>query len=162
MTATATDFPITPYAGTSGWSGSETSEARAVRRDESGDTASQQEAVYNWLLNSRLHFGATFQETMTFLSDLTGDPVHHGTASSVLSNLHKEGLIARVGDVRDNCKIYVHPQFIDGRTTEKQGRDRLTVDEREFLARVKDQVVEGTPVEDHDVFGLIKLVERLA
>ena len=47
---------------------------------------------------------------------------HHGSVSGALSNLHKSGKLARLAEKRDRCKIYVLPEFVDGRETEKQGR----------------------------------------
>ena len=48
---------------------------------------------------------------------------HHGYASGALSNLHKSGQLARLSDKRKGCKIYVLPKFVNGRETEKQGRN---------------------------------------
>ena len=48
--------------------------------------------------------------------------IHHGTASGVLSNLHREGIIARLTERRSSSKIYVLPRYVGKRKTEKQGR----------------------------------------
>lgn len=50
--------------------------------------------------------------------------IHHGTASSVLSNLHKDGVIMRLSQKRGAYKIYVLPQYVADRKTERQGRLR--------------------------------------
>ena len=84
-----------PYAGTSGWSGSDTSRTRAVTADASGQTWAE-------------------------LGDKLG--AHHGTASGVLSVLHKAGRIDRLTERRDRCKVYVLPEFTAGREIEVQGR----------------------------------------
>lgn len=48
---------------------------------------------------------------------------HHGTVSGHLSMLHKHEEIARLADVRRaGCKVYVHPDYVENRETEKQGR----------------------------------------
>jgi predicted transcriptional regulator len=62
--------------------------------------------------------GLTWKE----LSQITG--LHHGTASGVLSVLHKTGRIARLKESRDGCKVYVDVSFIEGRVVEKQGRKK--------------------------------------
>ena len=41
--------------------------------------------------------------------------IHHGSASSRLSLLHKEGTLARLTERRDGCKIYVYPEFVGDR-----------------------------------------------
>ena len=44
--------PITPYAGNSGWSGSETSRERAIREDEDGTTSKRQNDALNALFDT--------------------------------------------------------------------------------------------------------------
>jgi DNA-binding MarR family transcriptional regulator len=58
------------------------------------------------LLKQSSH-GLTWKE----LSNKTG--MHHGTASGVLSVLHKSGAILRTTDVRDRCKIYMDISYSD-------------------------------------------------
>lgn len=56
--------------------------------------------------------------------------VHHGSASSRLSLMHKYGEIVRLSEKRDGCKVYVLPAFIDGRPVERfQGRSVEDPDE---------------------------------
>jgi hypothetical protein len=43
--------------------------------------------------------------------------LHHGQASSALSNLHRCGLIAKLRDRRFRCGVYVVPNCIEGRET---------------------------------------------
>jgi predicted nucleic acid-binding Zn ribbon protein len=62
--------------------------------------------------------GLTWKE----LSEITG--LHHGTASGVLSVLHKSGRIARLKESRDGCKVYVDVSCVKGRVIESQGRKR--------------------------------------
>lgn len=106
-----------PYAGTSGWSGSETSRSRAVTDDRSGVTAKRQANVLQILGDSEFH-GVTWKE----LSDLTGE--HHGSTSGALSVLHKDGIIARLTETRNRCKVYVLPEYVDGREIEPHGRTK--------------------------------------
>ena len=105
--------PILPYAGTSGWSGSETSKERAISQDSNGTTLSCQKSAYNWVAQSGC-FGKTWKE----LSLRTG--WHHGTCSGVLSVLHKAGYIVRLKERRDGCAVYVIPDCIDNREVAKR------------------------------------------
>jgi DNA-binding MarR family transcriptional regulator len=99
---------ITPYAGTSGWSGSDTSKERAIRNDADGTTARNQKTALYWLEENRVH-GMTWKD----LSNRT--EMHHGTASGVLSVLHKAGVIVRLKETRDRCAIYVLPEYTENR-----------------------------------------------
>jgi hypothetical protein len=108
-------IPLLPYAGTSGWSGSDTSRARAVRADGDGTTSAHQARAISSLAWRGLD-GVTWRE----LADEYG--WHHGTASGVLSVLHKEGIIARLSISRNRCKVYVLPDYVDGRETQQHGR----------------------------------------
>ena len=109
--------PELPYNGTSGHSGTDTSKARAVSSDRSGKTALRQAQALN-LLAERTFHGLTWKE----LSERTG--LHHGTASGVLSVLHKAGRIARLKEIRNGCKVYVDLRCVNGRTVEYQGRKK--------------------------------------
>jgi DNA-binding MarR family transcriptional regulator len=109
--------PELPYSGTSGHSGTDTSKARALNADRSGKTALRQAQTLNLLAQRKL-LGITWKE----LSEITG--LHHGTASGVLSVLHKAGRIARLKESRDGCKVYVDVACIQGRVVEKQGRKK--------------------------------------
>lgn len=104
-------LPDLPYAGTSGFSGTTTSEGRAREADKTGKTKDRQRRVMWFLAGCRSH-GATWKE----LSEATG--WHHGTASGALSVLHKTGRIARLSQSRHKCKVYVLPNYVDGRETE--------------------------------------------
>lgn len=107
--------PVLPYAGTSGFSGSDTSELRARSRDRDGSTAKLQKDILEHLA-TRGAEGATWNE----LGDELG--LHHGTVSGGLSVLHKAGIIARLVERRGKSKVYVLPQYVQGRMTELQGR----------------------------------------
>ena len=109
--------PELPYSGTSGHSGTDTSRARALNADRSGKTALRQAQALE-LLRQMQDSGLTWKE----LSSITG--LHHGTASGVLSVLHKAGRIARLKESRDGCKVYVDVTCIEGRVIEKQGRKK--------------------------------------
>jgi hypothetical protein len=109
--------PELPYNGTSGHSGTDTSKERALDADRSGKTALRQAQALN-LLGQRRVTGITWKE----FSEITG--LHHGTASGVLSVLHKAGRIARLKETRKGCKVYVDLRCINGRVIEIQGRKK--------------------------------------
>ena len=109
--------PQLPYNETSGHSGTDTSRERALHADRSGRTALRQAQALN-LLSQREMAGLTWKE----FSEITG--LHHGTASGVLSVLHKTGRIARLKETRNGCKVYVDVFCVEGRVIEKQGRKK--------------------------------------
>ena len=110
-------MPELPYDQTSGHSGTDTSKARAIDADRSGKTALRQAQALE-LLNANYERGLTWKE----FSLITG--LHHGTASGVLSVLHKAGRIARLKESRNGCKVYVGLNWVENRVIEKQGRNK--------------------------------------
>ena len=107
--------PSLAYGGTSGWSGSDTSQTRAATNDTNGRTAGIQARVLRMATLAGSH-GITVMD----VKNATGE--HHGNASSALSNLHKDKRLARLSERRDRCKVYVLPDYVFGRETEQQGR----------------------------------------
>lgn len=110
--------PAKPYRTadgerTIGWSGTDTSRERARKTDASY----KQDLAIRMLAEAR-DYGVTVVD----LRDVPGIG-HHGTASGTLSNLHKAGKIARLHESRDRCKVYVLPEFTNGRQTEPYGRN---------------------------------------
>lgn len=98
-------IPITPYAGTGGWSGSETSRDRAIREANSGELTKRQHDALSVL--------AEHPDGLVW-SDLAGIlNLHHGQISSVLSNLHHAGVIFQTLTPRNRCLPYVHGKFRD-------------------------------------------------
>lgn len=114
-------LPLTPYAGTSGWSGSSTSEDRALREDAGIETSRRQQTTLDYLL-VKWNAGVTWKE----LADKFG--WHHGQASGALSILHKEGKIARLTETRNRCKVYVLPDAIYFRQVEQHGSNKPRLD----------------------------------
>lgn len=94
-----------PYKGTAGWSGTDTSKARAQDNLRSGREENNQHRALSILKMSPA--GKTWKE----LATITG--WHHGTASGVLSVLHQSNAIVRLYSARNRCKIYVHQNFKD-------------------------------------------------
>ena len=107
------ELPLTPYAGTSGWSGSESSRDRAIQEDQDGTTKGRQNVVLR-MINASKTYGMTWKE----LAEETG--WHHGQASGVLSVLHKEGLIERLTERRGKCAIYIGLHSVNGRKTSER------------------------------------------
>jgi CTP-dependent riboflavin kinase len=95
-----------PYKGTAGWSGTDTSKQRALYNLRTGKEYNNQQKALA-LINDADSAGLTWKE----LSEHTG--MHHGTASGVLSVLHKSGAILRTTKVRNGCKVYMHIAFAD-------------------------------------------------
>ena len=104
-----------PYNGSSGWSGTDTSKDRADHADSSGKTRSTQNQTLGHIYLERER-GMTWKE----IADITG--WHHGTVSGALSVLHKTGRIARLTEKRGQCRVYVCPEYVNGRVTDAQGR----------------------------------------
>jgi hypothetical protein len=109
------ETPLLPYNGTSGWSGTDTSEQRAKKSDKSGATTRVQEFIYMHLL-VRKERGTTWKE----IADIS--TLHHGKVSGALSVLHKEGKISRLLEKRNRCRVYVLNEYVSGRETDSQGR----------------------------------------
>ena len=95
-----------PYNGTAGWSGTDTSKQRALYNLRTGKEYNNQQKALA-LINDADSAGLTWKE----LSEHTD--MHHGTASGVLSVLHKSGAILRTTKVRNGCKVYMHIAFTD-------------------------------------------------
>lgn len=98
-----------PYAGTSGYSGSEASRQRAEDRDSSGKTANVQATLARFVTAGGPR-GHTIKEIRNCFPD-----DHHGTLSGALTALHKAGRVLRLTEQRDKCSVYVAPQFLLGR-----------------------------------------------
>jgi len=95
-----------PYNGTAGWSGTDTSQQRAIDNIHSGRELNNQQLALLLLKKAGAN-GLTWKEMAT----ATG--WHHGTASGVLSVLHKSDAIVRTIKIRNRCKVYVHQNYKD-------------------------------------------------
>lgn len=104
------DEPTLPYAGTEGWSGSDTSRERAYRDATDGTASQRQRDTLDYLSRAEA-YGATWSEVATALN------LHHGQASGSLSALHMAGRIARLTERRERSQIYVLPQHVGDRDT---------------------------------------------
>jgi hypothetical protein len=135
-----------PYAGTSGWSGSETSRSTVVDQDNDGRTLDKQQRILE-LMNEHvmvpfddepLYRGRSYGLTWRECDRMLG--WGHGSLSRVLSDLHKAGLLARLSEVRNRCKVYVLPEYVGGRETEPHG-GRGGVDEERVRAEERHRIV---------------------
>lgn len=154
-------YPITPYAGSSGHSGSETSRERAEDRDSSGLTAQTQRRLYVMIKNQQ-EIGMTVAEARNALpSD------HHGTISGALSNLHMKGLITRLTEKRGRCQVYVLPEHVEGRETVPQRRNKrevLTEDDQRVLTLAVLALAEDRdpiPVSKAGLRKLLLMIDKL-
>lgn len=104
-----------PYNGTEGYAGSDTSEERAHRDVVEGTASIRQRYVLIMAERAKEH-GVTVAE----LRESSGK-VHHGSVSGSLSVLHRAGKLARLKERRGGCKVYVRPEYVNGRETEPHG-----------------------------------------
>lgn len=137
------ELPDLPYAGTSGYSGTDTSEQRARTADNDGTTGKRQARTLGSLAQAG-SLGLTWKE----LADLHG--WHHGTASGSLSVLHRTERIARLTERRNRCKVYVLPKHVDKRPTEphRGNMTRRASNPREAVMlteRQADVLIAGQP-----------------
>lgn len=94
--------PSTPYAGSSGHSGSVASRDRAVREDADGTSGHRQQVILS-VLDDAGAIGMTSAE----FRDEKYALGHHGNISGALSVLHKEGKIACLKTIRGRCHVYL-------------------------------------------------------
>lgn len=83
------------------------------------------------LIDNTAHRGLTIAEIRSLVPQR-----HHGTLSGVLSVLHRDMVIARLSEKRGGCKVYVHPDYLDGRSAEAQGRGGHSKEEVDFATSV--------------------------
>lgn len=108
----------TPYAGTEGYAGTQTSKDRAVERAH--NARERQNALLAYLRGEGAG-GATVAQIKShagFVDPLGSEFLHHGTASGTLSILHRAGKIARLTETRNGARVYVLPEHTEDRPTE--------------------------------------------
>lgn len=122
-----------PYAGTTGWSGSDTSKERAVEEAGDGTAGFRQRAVLSLIQACGTH-GLTVVDVRNRLD------FHHGQASAALTALHKGGRILRLEERRDRCQVYVHPDHQAARPLAKVRAKvkPLTVDEQGLISQAEE------------------------
>lgn len=94
------------------------------------------------IIDAAGHKGVTVRELYPRFSTNEASDVyaHHGWLSGALSTMHADLRIVRLADKRDGCKIYVHPDFIDSRVVEAQGRGGLSKDEQIRLQALDERL----------------------
>lgn len=95
------------YAGTTGWTSTDTS------REQADPT--KQVSTQEWVLRAitgQGAIGATVAELRM------GTFAHHGQVSSALTNLHRAGRLARLVERRGRCHVYVLPEHVGDRPTQ--------------------------------------------
>jgi hypothetical protein len=106
-------LPLTPYAGTSGWLGSEASHDR-VKEDDANGTTTLRQRISLHRVRTQGERGLTWKE----LGEI--ENWHAGQSSGSLSVLHKEGLVYRLKEKRNRCSIYVTEEYINNRATSER------------------------------------------
>jgi len=96
--------------GSSGHQTDASEDSEPLRRRRQGE-------VYRLVVESGFE-GITVQEVRSELG------VHHGIASSALSNLHMDGSICKLAERRNGCGIYVLQKYINGDETIPHRRNR--------------------------------------
>lgn len=137
------ELPITPYNGTGGYAGTDTSRERAEREAADGTLADRQQQILDYLLHCG-NVGGTWHQLSIELG------LHHGQVSGALSNLHKAGEVFMLKQRYNRSHPYVHRKYRgfyadsevhDAPKTTKAGRRRATVDE--LVAACREAVVDG-------------------
>jgi len=134
----------TPYAGSSGWSGSATSKERADREDASGITGWRSREVHA-LIAAAGRSGMTDKEVQAALA------IGHGASSGTLTRLHRAGHLARLTRRRNGNEVYVLPEHVNGRETQpyrpnsgKTAAQRVKALE-EAMREAQDLIDRGAP-----------------
>jgi hypothetical protein len=109
----ATDETALPYNGTEGYAGSDTSRQAAIDAAVHGTASKRQRYI--------LILAGRAKERGITVAELRDASLHHGRVSGALSVLHKVGKLVRLTEVRGRCKVYVLPDYVNGRPTEPHG-----------------------------------------
>ena len=133
------DYTTADGESTEGWSGSDTSHARASRERRTGRDLHRREATWDVVRLGGLN-GATWREVAEALH------CHHGAASGALSNLHKAGKVARLKQQSGGSAIYVLPHAVNDRPVSEYGRikppEGMTLEQYEqALQNARDEAV---------------------
>lgn len=89
---------------------------------------------------------------------------HHGSASGVLSSLHKQSKVVRLRERRDGAAVYVMPQHVDGRPTRPRARptNDLTDDLAVMLRRLYRPCKHDPMLTSHPTCRACEIRELLA
>ena len=109
---------LTPYAGTSGWTSTSTSQQRAARADNNGDTLQRHVQTVALMFDAG-RYGRTHGEIENDMGRVVH--WHHGEVSGALTRGRRVGDIVMLVEERRNghkgkaSKVHVHKDFVDGR-----------------------------------------------
>lgn len=145
----ALTYPDREAGHSSGWSGTDTSRDRAHEHDSTGKTATIQDRVLD-ALKVCGNTGLTMPEACTALGPWPSDTGGHSTVSSALTGLHKAGLVVRLTEERNRCKVYVLPANQDGRPAEPPTRNinaRRIAALHRILAQAEERGIEAIPAD---------------
>lgn len=98
------ELPFTPYTGTGGYAGTDTSRERAETEASDGTLADRQQRILAWLDSA----GASGS---TWVSVGQGLNLHHGQVSGALSNLHAGGFVFMLRKRHNRSHPYVHIKY---------------------------------------------------
>jgi ribosomal protein S16 len=84
------------------------------------------------LLMDRGELGATWREVSTLQA------WGHPNTSRILSELHRDGIAARLRAKRDGCSVYVLTEYVQGRETVPHKREQVTVEEQALAGCIED------------------------
>lgn len=104
------------YHGTRGYSEPSASRDAAEAEAASGKTSAMMAIV----LEEVRSFGAHGLTSAELRKRIAGE--HHGRITSALTKLHIAGALAALRDRRDNCGVYVVPEYVLGRETRSYRR----------------------------------------
>jgi hypothetical protein len=146
-----TDDPALPYAGTEGHAGSDTSRQRAIEEAVNGTASKRQRLI--------LILAGRAQEKGITVAEVRDSSLHHGRVSGALSVLHKVGKLIRLTETRGRCKVYVLPEYVNGRPTEPHGVVHRADKETLEAATIVDSWIHRHDVGD-GLFDLADVVEH--
>ena len=138
-----------PYAdGTSGHQGGSSKAAEPSRR-----------RIIDMVLDDLREAGARGL-TWRDLSATYG--MHHGQASSALSNLHRSGAAVRLQETRERCGVYVTPGNTQGRLTVAYRRQSKGLDKKDLRDAVYTwTLAEGLNYSHPSIHRLVDKLEGL-
>lgn len=146
-----------PYNGTEGYAGSDTSKQRAIDDAVSGVASKRQRYI--------LILAGRAEEKGITVAELRDTNLHHGRVSGALSVLHKVGKLVRLTEVRNRCKVYVLPEYVNGRPTEPHGvvhkADKETLDAARTLDAYISRNEDAAALFDIEPEGWMTAARRL-
>lgn len=129
---------------TEGHSGTDTSRERALTEAVNGVAAARQRYLLILAANAG-EKGITVAEARE-----SNGKLHHGSVSASLTGLHIAGRLERLTAKRGKCRIYVLPQYVNDRETDRPRRNRHLADPE--VLEAADQVERWAAIAIEDQF----------